>query len=165
MTRPFNQGYTLIELVTVILMLAVLSVYALPRLSGAETFSVLSARDSALSVARQVQLRAMQLESPTPNKCNLLNVTTKTLGVSSDPACGVKDNRSDILDLSQSSVQISNPKVIQFDLLGRPFAVGQIVGGKGTRLCVDADCKFTFSEGNAVASICLNSEGYFYACS
>ena len=93
--RQLAKGYTLIELVTVILMLVVLSVYAVPRLSGAETFSVISARDSALSVARQVQLRAIQQESPSPqkpNKCQRLQVTDKYFGAPVDANCGGKEN-------------------------------------------------------------------------
>ena len=132
-------------------------------LSGAETFSVISARDSALSVARQVQLRAIQQESPSPqkpNKCQRLQVTDKYFGAPVDANCGGKEKRSDILDLSQSSIQISYDKaIIYFDLLGRPF------DQNGQRLCVTADCQFMFKEGNADAALCLNSEGFFYACS
>lgn len=159
-----NNGYTLIEIVTVILVLAVLSLYAAPRLSGTDEFHVQSARDSGLSVARQIQLRSMQYDIKSPNSCNVLQMQLNRLGAKPSAVCNPNAERSDVLDLSQSSVQISNPQTIYFDLLGRPFEAN------GNRLCVNSDgnpkdCKFTFVKGSANASICLNSEGYFYACS
>ncbi|KXF80031.1 prepilin-type N-terminal cleavage/methylation domain-containing protein [Enterovibrio coralii] len=149
-----DRGFTLVELVTVLVILSVLSVYAVPRLSGAESFSVTSARDTGLSVVRQVQLRAMQQEDPS-NSCFALNLTATRFGgsVASD-SCKLGDdgNRSDVVDLSDAKVRASGPASIAFDLLGRPT-------------CVGGTCKITFSQGSASASICANSEGYFYACS
>ncbi len=158
-----NKGYTLIEIVTVILMLAVLSLYAAPRLSGTDEFHVQSARDSGLSVARQVQMRSMQDDIKSPTSCNVLQMQSNRFGAKDTAICNPNAKRSDILDLSQSSVLISNPQTVYFDLLGRPF------GANGNRLCVNSEgqpkeCKFTFTKGSAIASICLNSEGYFYVC-
>ncbi|MDD1782204.1 type II secretion system GspH family protein [Enterovibrio sp. ZSDZ35] len=147
------NGFTLIELITVLVILGIISVFAAPRLSGAESFSVTSARDTGLSVVRQVQLRAMQQETPS-NACFALNVTATRLGgsVASDSCpLGEEDNRSDVVDLSSSEVKVAGPAIISFDLLGRPT-------------CTANTCKITFSQGNASASICANSEGYFYAC-
>lgn len=72
------KGFTLIELITVLVILGIISVFAVPRLSGAEAFSVTGARDTGLSVARQVQLRAMQQESAAG--CNALVITASRLG-------------------------------------------------------------------------------------
>ncbi len=159
----FNKGYTLIEIVTVILMLAVLSLYAAPRLSGTDEFHIQSARDSGLSIARQIQMRSMQYDIKDKEACNVLQMQSNSFGGKNTTYCNPNAERSDLLDLSQSSVFISNPQTVYFDLLGRPFEAN------GNRLCVNSDgtpndCKFTFMKGSAFASICLNSEGYFYAC-
>ncbi|USH02767.1 prepilin-type N-terminal cleavage/methylation domain-containing protein [Grimontia kaedaensis] len=153
-----SKGFTLIELITVLVILGIISVFAAPRLSGSEAFSVTSARDTGLSVARQVQLRAMQQETPS-SACNALYVAASRMGGSSNSACGFGENRSDMVDLSDSQVRISPAQTIYFDLLGRP------VNSVGGRLCTSGRCEFSFSQGSAEAKICLNSEGYFYACS
>lgn len=140
------------------MILGIISVFAVPRLSGAEAFSVTSARDTGLSVARQVQLRAMQQESPS-SACNALYVAASRMGGSSDSACGFGDSRSDVVDLSDSQVRISPSQTIYFDLLGRP------INSVGNRLCTSSACEFTFAQGTSSGKICLNSEGYFYACS
>lgn len=152
-----NKGFTLIELITVLVILGILSVFAVPRLSGADAFSVISARDTGLSVARQVQLRAMQQENPSAD-CYALYVAASRMGGSGDPDCGFGDNRSDVVDLSESQVRISPAQIVHFDLLGRPVSVS------GARLCTSSECLITFSQGERSASICFNSEGYFYAC-
>ncbi|MEI8611234.1 type II secretion system protein [Enterovibrio sp. Hal110] len=153
-----NKGFTLIELITVILILGIVSVFAVPRLSGTEAFSVMGARDAGLSVARQVQLRAMQQEDPS-DRCNALFVTASRMGGSNNTDCQWQDDRSDVVDLSDSQVRISPVQTFYFDLLGRP------VSSDKTRLCTDTSgCKITFAQGVSAASICLNSEGYFYAC-
>ncbi|MGF1708568.1 type II secretion system protein [Enterovibrio baiacu] len=151
------KGFTLIELITVILILGIVSVFAVPRLSGSEAFSVIGARDAGLSVARQVQLRAMQQEDPS-NRCNALFVTATRMGGSNNTDCQWQDDRSDVVDLSETDVRIKTTTTIFFDLLGRPRT------NKGVRRCASKECKFTFFEGSSTASICLNSEGYFYAC-
>ncbi|PMN68653.1 type II secretion system protein [Enterovibrio norvegicus] len=148
-----SKGFTLIELITVLVILGIISVFAVPRLSGAEAFSVIGARDTGLSVARQVQLRAMQQEDPS-HSCFALSIAATRMGgsVSSDTCkLGEDENRSDVVDLSDSDVRASGPYSIEYDLLGRP-------------LCGGNSCKITFSQGSASASICANSEGYFYAC-
>ncbi len=71
---------------------------------------------------------------------------------------GEDENRSDVVDLSNSSVRISPEQTLYFDLLGRP------VDANNKRLCTTEDCKFTFKQGDSTASICLNSEGFIDAC-
>ncbi|MGF1766500.1 type II secretion system GspH family protein [Enterovibrio makurazakiensis] len=152
-----TKGFTLIELVTVLVILGIISVFAVPLLSGSEAFSVNGARDAGLSVARQVQLRAMQQEDPSAD-CHALNVTASRMGGSAASGCGFNTDRSDVVDLSDSSVRISPQQTIYFDLLGRP------IDSDKKRICVSSECQITFSLGASRASICLNSEGYFYAC-
>lgn len=72
--------------------------------------------------------------------------------------CGFNDNRSDVVNLSDSSVRIaSSIPAIRFDLLGRPL------NAAGARICADK-CEITFAQGESQAKICINSEGYLYAC-
>ena len=159
--RNVNQGFTLIEGISVMLILGVLTAFAAPRLSGNDQFSVISTRDMGLSVARQVQLRAMQQESPL-DQCNALKITDSRLGSSDDAICARRTNRTDVLDLKGSDITISvidedlPLSVLHFDLLGRPFAADRT-----TRLCLKRGCEITFKKGGVSSSFCLNAEGYF----
>lgn len=158
--RNFNQGFTLIEGISVMLILGVLTAFAAPRLSGNETFSVISARDLGLSVARQVQLRAMQQENPL-DPCHALKITDSRLGSSDEAICARQANRTDVLDLLSSGIMAVSPKrAIYFDLLGRP-------SNGTTRMCLEqGGCKITFVKGGVSSHFCLNAEGYFdVACS
>ncbi|CAM3467615.1 type II secretion system protein [Shewanella violacea] len=54
-----NTGFTLIELVTTILLIAILSVVALPRLMTSSSYSAFTLRDEFISELRKAQLMAM----------------------------------------------------------------------------------------------------------
>lgn len=156
------------------LIVAAIAVTAAPRLSGTDIFSVNSARDLALSVARQIQLRAMQQEPQVKTSsalCHSLVITASRLGGSDNAACNRQDdaNRTDVMNLTGSGIAISVSQIgassvslpldIYFNLLGRP------VNNVGVRLCNVNQCKITFSKSGTTSSLCLNGEGYFYACS
>ncbi|MFD2178854.1 prepilin-type N-terminal cleavage/methylation domain-containing protein [Veronia pacifica] len=147
-----KKGFTLIELVTVIVVVTILGVFALPRLTGNDDLAVISARDAGLSVARQVQLKAIQQADP-KNACHQLVVTASQLGGNPFSGCENKSSQQVTFD----GVSVSPAKTLSFDLLGRPYdAISN------TRL--SDILTFTFSKNGATASLCLNPEGYFYAC-
>ncbi|MBL4826892.1 MAG: type II secretion system protein [Spongiibacteraceae bacterium] len=54
-----QQGFTLVELVAVIVLLGVLTVTVAPRFMGTDTFSQFAARDQILSAYRYAQQRSM----------------------------------------------------------------------------------------------------------
>ncbi len=54
-----NAGFTLVELITTILLIAILSVVALPRLMTNSSYSAFTLRDEFISELRKVQLMAM----------------------------------------------------------------------------------------------------------
>lgn len=139
------------------LIMAVIAVTAVPRISGTETFSVIGSRDVALSVARQVQLRAMQQDLPSAS-CHALVITASRFGGSDDPLCNRLDMRSDALDLLGSGIEVTPPQRIHFNLLGRPL------NADGSRACYPTECTITFAKASVSSSLCLNGEGYFYGC-
>jgi MSHA pilin protein MshC len=58
--RNIQLGFTLVELVTTIILIGILAVAVLPRLSSDSSFSAYSLRNEFISELRLVQLQAMQ---------------------------------------------------------------------------------------------------------
>ena len=54
-----NAGFTLVELVTTIILIAILSVVVLPRLMTSSSYSAFTLRDEFISELRKAQLMAM----------------------------------------------------------------------------------------------------------
>ena len=66
-----QQGFTLVELVTTIMLIAILSVVVLPRFFTASSYSAFTLRDEFIGELRRVQLMAMNNQ----DRCYSVNVT------------------------------------------------------------------------------------------
>ncbi|WP_232061099.1 prepilin-type N-terminal cleavage/methylation domain-containing protein [Vibrio taketomensis] len=73
------SGFTLVELIIVIILLAIFSVYAASRYIGLGSFSALAIQDSVISIARQVQLDGMQSSVTVPNDSFTLQISKTVL--------------------------------------------------------------------------------------
>ncbi len=146
-----QKGFTLVELIVVILLVSILSVYAASRFSGVSSVSAYAAQDQAISIIRQIQLDRMQsnLSSTSTNSDYTLQISSSCLGSVEACSSGISDNRSDILqgnDLSFSTVP--SVSVIEFSLLGNPLNAA----ASGVTINI-------VSPGSKT-SVCLNSQGY-----
>lgn len=167
-----QRGFTLIELMVVIIILAILSVYAATRFQGPSSFSPYAAQAQAISVIRQIQLARMQSNvQDNTTKANTLN-ERYTLAISphclgSKPACDGHPNTG--LGLS-SKVEFDNQtmnfkvepsvSIITFDLLGRPTALCDATGSN-----CSGQYKITINDvTNSVekTTVCINSQGFVY---
>ncbi|MGF1758518.1 prepilin-type N-terminal cleavage/methylation domain-containing protein [Photobacterium sagamiensis] len=157
-----QQGFTLVELIIVILLLGIISVTATSRLIGKSSFTAHVARDQAISIARQIQITAMQTDG-TINACQRLVVTNVSDEENSrfgrPKSCTSDDDMfSDVLRGDQAEVTFSTLSVtnIYFNLLGRP------VDASGEPICTSG-CKVTVRSRNGeTASLCINSEGFIH---
>ncbi|MDX1303796.1 prepilin-type N-terminal cleavage/methylation domain-containing protein [Photobacterium sp.] len=158
-----QQGFTLVELIVVIILLGILGVTATSRLMGKSSFTAHIARDQAISIARQIQIIAMQTDG-TLNACQRLVVTNVSDEENSrfgrPAACSSNDDLfSDVLRGKQAEVTFATPVIdIYFNLLGRP------VDADGKRICTTSSgCKVTVRSRNGeTASLCINSEGFIH---
>ncbi|ANS84397.1 hypothetical protein VSVS12_00600 [Vibrio scophthalmi] len=139
-------GFTLVELIVVIILLAIISAYAASRYIGVGSFSAFAIQDSVISVARQVQLNRMQSNTSALNDSFLLSLSVNCIG-SKQSCTSPSDSRSDwVMEESVSFSVAPNIDTIAFDLLGNPL--GSASGG--------VDITIQGSNSQTVVSICPN---------
>jgi len=149
-----QSGFTLIELVVIILLLSIISVYAASRYSGTSSFSAFAAQEQAISIIRQIQLSRMQSNvSGTVSTDYQLRVSSDCLG-SVSSCTSTTNSRSNRLILPQD-VSFAQTMTVEFDLLGNPSCASG---------ACPANFKIDISDSGVTASVCINSQGYVYAC-
>ncbi len=144
-------GFTLIELVTVIIIIGILSVSVAPKFLSSSGFEEYSYRDELLTKLRGIQQRAMQETNVV--SCLVSVTATQVFGCDSNFA---GDTTSVAVSTSHNvSFAVSNVanNTFSFSTLGRPQG------------CVASPCEITLTVvGNEQSlAILINEEGYIYA--
>ncbi|WP_423839908.1 prepilin-type N-terminal cleavage/methylation domain-containing protein [Vibrio mytili] len=120
--RSSALGFTLMELILVIVLLSILSLFAASRFIGKSSFSAYVLQDQVISVIRQVQVNRMQSNIDEANLGDDFRLQVSDDCIGSVAACALSDStRSDrVVDSSAifSVVGVTSP--ISFDLLGNP---------------------------------------------
>ncbi|NVD07582.1 prepilin-type N-terminal cleavage/methylation domain-containing protein [Vibrio sp. JPW-9-11-11] len=145
MARLKHTGFTLVELIVVIILVAIVSLYAASRYIGRSSFAPAVAQEQVISVIRQVQVNRMQ--SNVDSSCSsdskvALRISSTCLG--SIEGCTLTSaQRSDWVAIDE--VRFS-PTVncLEFNLLGEPSQV------------VDVQIR----SGSATCQVSINSNGY-----
>ncbi len=139
-----QKAFTLIELIVVILLVSIVSVYASSRYFGTDSFSAYAAQDQVISVIRQVQLNQMQsnIDVSVPNNNFTLTITSSCIG--SQQACNEQDsNRSDWVSIEGVSFSPQFNQV-SFSLLGNPVT----------------PISFDVEAGGISCEVSINAQGY-----
>ena len=154
-----QQGFSLIELIMVIIIIGIISITAAARFSGRSEFDAPITRDQALSLIRQLQVSAMN-GHPQP-----LAVKTDCLGVCKQSPTDTDTNNSLRYAQTQTTFAMSlqprgTPlKSLSFNLLGQPT----VNASPTAALSCTSGCMITITaKNNQQASICINSQGYMY---
>ncbi|RZQ28367.1 type II secretion system protein [Vibrio vulnificus] len=155
MIKRAQAGFTLVELIVVILLISIVSAYAASRYIGTGSFSAYAAQEQAISIIRQLQVYRMQ--SNTTNSANPNFELTASGGcLGSSAGCSAAatpqaaESRSDVMRLDGVSVS-STISPIRFDLRGNPL---QTNGSALNSLTI------TFTASGESAAVCINSQGY-----
>ncbi|MCG9545888.1 type II secretion system GspH family protein [Vibrio sp. Isolate33] len=156
-TKP-NKGFTLVELIVVILLLAIISATAISRFGGRQVYELYALQEQASSVIRQIQLNRMQSNMDmSVSGAESLRLVAANNCIGSQSACdNLSETRSDVIasdDYSFSSVPTSSySSPIEFNLLGNP----ENTASSGVQI--------TISSNNSPdrAWVCINSQGFVY---
>ncbi|MEZ9007606.1 prepilin-type N-terminal cleavage/methylation domain-containing protein [Vibrio sp. 10N.286.49.F3] len=161
---PKSNGFTLVELIIVIIILGIISTFAASRFVGTSSYSTFTAQEQIISVIRQVQVNRIQTNIPNLyNYCNDTSnpdlqklclrsrITINASCIGSSRGCSASDpnSRSDLVVADQVSFS-TTPSVSQitFDLLGNPLDTAS----SGVSILI--------TSAQNQASVCINSQGY-----
>ncbi len=152
----------MVELSVVIIVVAIMSVYAASQFIGASQFSAQAAQEQGISVIRQIQLGRMQSnidESETLHERHSLLVSANCLG--SVQACTDTSDQphSHRVIIEDQDLTFSPNIRVDFDLLGNPSCtLGCTTPTPGQ------DIRINVSSESEQETICINSQGYVYGC-
>jgi MSHA pilin protein MshC len=157
-----NQtGFTLVELVVVIVIGGILAVTVLPKFFSVEDESLQGQRDQLLALTHQLQQQSMQDTANLSATCPTLVINTTAAGFASSNAClasasFIADSTDPQQIVWQTGAIISSsagmPLQLRFDSWGRPQ--GSCAGG----------CTLSLSQNGIDQRICLNGSGYIQLC-
>ena len=159
MYKRCHAGFTLVELVTTILIVGIIAVFVIPKLIPQSSYSAYSLRNEFISELRQIQLKSMN----NSDRCYRLNVTSVGFQLS---------QYSQNLNSASSGCNTSN--LIRTDI-EQPFQGGayiELASNRATTFTVDfvnfgrSNIGCSVHCFNAVAGetlqIAMESEGYIH---
>ena len=160
-----HKGFTLVELIIVIILIGILSVSVFSRFSGTSGFAEYTYQARLISALRNMQTRAMH--DNRDGYCFKINIDKSNTAFGPpalDYITSIDFSNPDYLttsatEMSSEGVSLStqpNFDFIDFDSLGRP------VDGDKNLTC-NALCKITLA-GESAVSVCVESQGYIHAC-
>jgi MSHA pilin protein MshC len=158
--KTIQMGFTLIELIVVIIMIGILSVSVVPKIFTSSGYEEFGYQAETIAKLRAIQLRAMQdtvtIAPPVPPaRCLLVYVTAKKLGIPDDncetPSFSSSNEQSStIVKISEQQVSFDDQSggySFSFDQMGRP----------------DQARTITINGSEQSLTISINAEGYISA--
>ena len=124
MTKP--SGFTLVELVLVIVLIGVLAVTAAPRFFTASGYDQIAARDELIQLLRQAQLKSMNSSA----ECQIVHF---------------KENQSRIpSSMAECAVAVNGEQLLSFDNWGRLNNASGVItiplsGESTVQVCIETE--------------------------
>jgi MSHA pilin protein MshC len=171
-----NRGFTLIELITVIILLGILAVAVLPKFDGTSSYEAHTHRAQLISALRLTQQRAMQQTDTADGYCHQLVFDNDNLvsryGIPDRVDCSVTTFSGLVPEWEpdatgfevESKYQVSfgiqglsNQSAVTFDNMGRPVSNASIAND-----CAGG-CIINVQSSIEILQIQIESEGYIHA--
>lgn len=162
MTTTSRNGFTLVELVVVILIMGIMAISVYPRFISADSETAQSQRDILLALSHLVQLQSMQDTVNSSTLCPTIVLSATQAGIATTNPCLASASFSaDVNDPNQiqfgseASLAVSGatlPLLLKFDSWGRP-----------TGACANG-CTFTMTQSSATFKVCLHASGFIQSC-
>jgi len=155
------KGFTIIELVLVIVLMGILAVTVVPRMFDTDGFEEYAYQAEVIATLQSIQLRAMQQTSAYTdinafgNACHTIAVSSKLLTVDSE--CSLLTENSAGQSLNKVSVEVDTNHNVSlspvmsftFDSMGRPTSC-------------NTPCIISINGSNTLTVI-IESEGFIHA--
>lgn len=159
-----KKGFTLVELIIIIIVIGILAVTAAPRLLTTSDYAQRSVQDQIISQIRLAQLRALNDRSG----CYAVYIGADSQAIfranrnadSSCPASYTLQEQSEIsdkvvIDIGGELATNADPLQILFDTKGRPATSADCAAQQRCKIDITA------TQNTAV---CIESEGYVHGC-
>jgi MSHA pilin protein MshC len=169
--KSLNQGFTLIELIIVIIILGILSVTVAPKFFTAKGFSEYGYRTDVIAKLRLMQIKAMQQTQAIPQAnnsyCHRVLITDTKLGTPDD--CDDTPSFNSPWQDSATKVQIPDQDNVTFSSWDEnDITIDSFVfDSMGQPFCAPAPalpCQITITiNGEQTISVQIESEGYIHA--
>jgi MSHA pilin protein MshC len=170
-------GFTLLELIIVMVILGILAVFAIPKFSGASGYSEYTYQNRLISVLRNMQIRAMQ--DSRIGFCHQINFVSTSTQVAFGPTTSGFATANNVANCN-TSIDFTSPEFLRTSATEMIDASVSMTAVDGTTAIsgihfnsfgspvtsvsnCSSSCTVSFT-GISTAQVCIESEGFIHAC-